>query len=154
MKKSQLKEKGSYYYECKDFYGACPNTLPIIPPARVEIFPRTMTHAEILKEYKIIPYNSYAEAVAALIPLIPDLKLPSRIVYFKEDEILFRFHAWRFGGGQLSVYVDEVFLDREYDAERGVVFSNGHLDALSNSSLDSLSLPKELIINGITYIQK
>lgn len=134
-KKSQLKEEGSYYNEEKDWYKNCPDTLPTIPPVKVEIFPRVMSHREILNTYKIVPYSSYAEAAAALIPLIPDLKLPSRIVYFKEDNVLFRFHAWRDDDGQLRVNVNEVNLGRRCGAEDGVAFSNSTSDP--SNSLDT-----------------
>lgn len=158
MQKQQLKEPGSYYYEEKAWYDLCPNTLPIIPPVTVEIFPKSMTHREILKEYNITPYNSYAEAAAALIPLIPTLKYPSRIVYFNDDSILYRFHAWRRDDGRLGVRVRRVYLDDEYDAERGVVFSNGLSDTLGSlSSSDSLSLEDAIAIvksHGLKVIEE
>lgn len=123
MKKQQLKEKGSYYYEQNDWYNNCPDTLPSIPDTKVEIFPRIMTHRKVLDTYHIKPYGSYAEAATALVPLIAGLKYPSRIVYFEENGTLFRFHAWRNDDGQLRVFVRKVDLDFECDAGDGVCFS-------------------------------
>lgn len=123
-KKSQLKEVGSYYYEQNDWYKNCPDELPYIPDTKVEIFPNAMTHREILETYKIKPYASYAEAAAALVPLIADLKYPSRIVYFEEDGKLYRLFAWRYDDGLLGVHAEGVDLRRECDAESGVCFSN------------------------------
>lgn len=141
MKKQQLKEKGSYYYEEKGWYESCPDILPVISPITIEILPRSMYHREILKEYNITPYSSYAEAAAVLVSLIPDLKYPSRLVYFTENEVLYRFRAWRGDGGQLDVDVFEVDLDDECGAGRGVCFSNGLSDTLETlGSLDSLEL--------------
>lgn len=153
MKKSQLKEKRSYYYEEKAWYESCPDTLPKVPEFKTEIFPRAMTHQEILDTYKIIPYSSYAEAAAVVVSIIPDLKWPSRIVYFKENEVLYRFDAWRDDDGQLGVNVGRVHLGREYAAEYGVAFSNSPSDTLDSlSSLDSLELSRAIEIcksNGL-----
>lgn len=157
-KKSELKEKGSYYYESKPWYEACPKTLPEIPEPKVEIFPRTMTNREILREYKITPYASYAEAAAAIAHIKPTLKndYKGRLAYFTENGTTYRLGAWRRDDGQLRLGVREAYLDGEWGAENGVAFSNGILGA-SDMTLrpsESLTLPKELVINGITYIQK
>lgn len=136
IKKSVLKEKISYYYESREWYDTAPDTLPV-PEYTTEIFPRVMTHTEILKEYNITPYNSYQEAAAVCASVISDLKsnYRGRIVYFKENGILYRFLAWRFDDGWLDVYVREVYLDDRFDAESGVCFSNGNLD--TSDSLDT-----------------
>lgn len=137
MTKSKLKEKGSYYYEERDWYENCPAQLPQAPIFKVEVFPRIMSHREILDTYKVVPYASYAEAASVVISIIPDLKYPSRIVYFKEDGVLYRFDAWRRDGGQLVVDVYEVRLGFKYVAEYGVCFSNSTSDTLGAGPLDS-----------------
>lgn len=149
IKKSLLKEKDSYYYECNDWYSKVPEKLTV-SNFKTEIFPRSMTHREILKEYSVIPYNSYAEAVAICASVIPTLKndYEGRIIYFKENEILYRFCAWRGGDGQLRVGVSRVHLGGECGAGNGVCFSNGNLDTSEKtlSNLDSLTLEKAIEI--------
>lgn len=146
--KSELKEKGSYYYEEKPWYDACPETLPEIPEPKVEIFPRAMTHREILKEYKVTPYASYAEAAAAIAHIKPTLKndYKGRIAYFIEDGTTYRLNAWRGDDGQFVLRVNEADLDDEWDAEDGVAFSNGTLDASGTSLSPSDSLTLESAI--------
>lgn len=143
MKKSQLKEPGSYYYESKSWYESCPKTLPETPKFKIEILSRRMTHSEILKEYAIIPYASYAEAATVVASLIPDLKnnYKSRIVYFTENNATYRFIAWRNDDGQLGLGVNEIRLDDEFAPEYGVAFGNGHFDtSRSFDSSDTLTL--------------
>ncbi len=142
MKKQKLKETGSYYYEERPWYDDCPDTLPKTPDFKTEILPRAMKHKEILDTYKIVPYASYAEAASVVASIIPELKWPSRIAYFKEKGILFRFNAWRDGGGQLYVRVRKVDLSNGFGAGDGVCFSNSYSESLPESlgSLDSSML--------------
>lgn len=140
-KKSELKEQGSYYYESKPWYDACPEILPEIPEPKVEILTRTMSYREILKEYDITPYASYAEAASAIAHIKPTIKYPSRIAYFTEDGTTYRLDAWRRGDGQFGLGVDGLDLAIPWHAERGVVFSNGTLDASGATLRPSESLP-------------
>lgn len=147
MNKSKLKE--GYYYEEKEWYDACPDDLPNAPKYQIEIFPKVMTHKEILETYKIVPYSSYREAAAVVVSIIPTLKndFKSRLVYFKENEVLYRFSAWRRGGGRLYLYVREVELGNEYGAGSGACFlSNSTSDTSGDSPLDSLTLPQAIKI--------
>lgn len=134
--------KSGYYYETKPWYETCPEELPV-PEFKTEIFPRTMTHREILDTYKVTPYASYAEAAAVVLALISALTndYKGRLVYFKEGGTLYRFVAWRDDVGQLRVSVFETDLDDEWYAEHGVCFSNGTLDTCDDIVT---SLPLEL----------
>lgn len=136
--------KSGYYYETKPWYDDCPDKLPV-PEFKTEIFPRAMTHREILDTYKITPYASYAEAAAVVLALIPALTndYKGRLVYFKEGGTLYRFSAWRYDDGQLDLYVFEPDLDDGWGAEYGVCFGNGTLDASNTGHLDS-DVPLEL----------
>lgn len=144
MNKNILKE--GYYYECKPWYDTLPDEIAETY-YKTEIFPKAMTHKEILETYKIIPYNSYFDAAFICISALKDLKndYKGRSVYFKENDVLYRFNAWRGDGGQLRVNVDEVDLDGEYDAGSGVLFSNGISDTsdLTLKPSETLSLRAE-----------
>lgn len=141
IKKSDLKK--GYYYEEKPWYDACPDELEEPEEFKMEIFPRIMTHAEILKEYNIAPYSSYAEAAVVFLAVIPrfDKNCKGQVVYFTDDGILYRFLAWRRGGGRLYVGVRKVDLGIEYDPGDGVAFRNSPSVPSGNSALDSLTLP-------------
>lgn len=71
LKKSLL--KSNYYYEINPWYDKCPDILPEVP-YQTEIFKETLSHSEIIKTYNILPYDSYEEAAAVCLSLIPDLK--------------------------------------------------------------------------------
>lgn len=123
--KSKIKENGSYYYECKPWYDKTPSKLPK-PIYQTEIFPRMMSHAEILKTYAIAPYSSYTEALAVVADLIPTLTndWKGRFVYFKEDDVPYCFRAWRLGDGRLRVYVNSVDLGNKWRVGYGVCFQD------------------------------
>ena len=136
ISKSVLKENNSCYYECNDWYDKCPSKLSV-PEFKTEIFTRSISHDDILKEYNITPYASYAEATAVCASIIFTLKndYKSRIVYFKDNDVLYRFFAWRDDDGQLDVLVREVDLDYEFDPEDGVCFNNGILGTSPDDTL-------------------
>lgn len=141
--------KSGYYYEEKDWYDTLANELPEVE-YKTEIFTETISHNNILKKYNITPYPSYIEAAAVCANLIKDLKnnYKSRLVYFTENNTLFRFFAWRLGDGQLGLGVGKVGLGNDYGAGRGVCFSNIPLipsDTTLESS-DTLSLIRAIEI--------
>ena len=150
MKKSTLKEKNSYYWEAKPWYDKLPATLPKVS-FKTEISPKAMTHREILDTYKIVPYISYIEAFAVCAAIIPTLKNDwrSRIVYFKEDDVLYRLSAFRSDDGQLDVRVREVRLDDGCGPVDGVCFGNSTLKPKTSSTLESsdssLEKAKEMV---------
>lgn len=134
--------KEGYYYEAQPFYDSLPEELPKIK-YQTGIFSKSLSHRQILKKYKIVPYETVAEAAAVVLDLIPTLKndYKGRLVYFKQDAVLYRFDAWRRGGGQLNVFVLKVYLGYKYDAERGVCFSaTDTLKLETSSSLETLTL--------------
>jgi len=96
-------------------------------------FLKAITHSQILDEGEakgIKHVGTYLEALATVKAAIlageVDEKNTGVIAYFKVagNDQLFRFLAWRFGDGQLSVNVHKVALSNEYDAGDGVCFSN------------------------------
>lgn len=96
-------------------------------------FTKTLSHESILDEAKrtgIYKIHTYTEALAITIKGIlageVDEKGTGIVVYFQVDgnERLYRFRAWRRGGGQLSVIVGKVILDRRFGAGGGACFSN------------------------------
>lgn len=134
--------KGGYYWEVYPFYDSIPEELPKIK-YQTEIFSKSLSHRQILKKYNIVPYETVAEAAAVVLDLIPTLKndYKSRLVYFKQDAVLYRFDAWRDDDGQLNVDVFKVLLDSKYDAENGVCFSaTDTLKLETSSSLETLTL--------------
>lgn len=149
--KKNLKE--NYYYESKPWYDTMPNKLPIVDYTTV-IFPRTMSHREILKEYNIEPYT-VQEAFSVAADLVKKLKNNDwRLVYFTDNDTLYRFDAWRDVVGQLRVGVNEVGLDGGYGAGGGACLRSKSLSSSPSVSLASglsVSLPDELLINGIKY---
>lgn len=131
VRKEVLKEKNGYYYEFSPFYDALPDTLDV-PEYRTEIFPRRMTHAEILSEYAIVPYQNISDAFAVIADCIPTLKkdCKGRLAYFADtDGTPCRLHVWRNDDGMLNLDVDDVSLDREWNAGDGVLASNDRSDA-------------------------
>ncbi len=137
LNKKVLKE--NYYYEEIPIYDKLPTKLPKVPKYEVKIFPKTMSHREILKEYNIKPYEDFKTAASAVADIILTLKndYKSRIVYFNYENTLYRFYAWRNDAGQLRVFVCGVNLGLKYVAEDGVAFSNGPLET---SPIDTLKL--------------
>lgn len=131
MNKSKLKE--GYYYEEKPWYDTLPDTIASPQPFTTVIFEKEMTHDQILKEYKIIPYNSYMDAAIIYLSILPDLKndYEGRIIYFKENDVSYRFRAWRDDGGQFDVSVYEVRRGYKYYAGDGACFSNVPLKPLT-----------------------
>lgn len=124
MNKSKLKE--GYYYEEKPWYDTLPDTIASPEPFTTVIFEKDMTHDEILKEYNIVPYNSYMDAAIICLSIIPDLKndYKGRIIYFKENDVLYRFYAWRFDSGELNVNIFEVDRGDGGSASYGACFSD------------------------------
>lgn len=149
--------KSGHYYECNPWYDTLPQVIAETD-YKTEIFPRAMTHREILDTYNIVPYTSYVDAAVACISALKDLKndYKGRLVYFKENDVLYRFNAWRDGDGQLDVNVDEVNLDYKYDAEGGVVFSNGTSDTsdLTLKTFETLSLHAQVENLAIDFCEK
>lgn len=149
--------KSGYYYEVKSWYNACPETLPKVK-YQTEIFTRYITHAEILKEYNITPYNSYNEAAAVVASLVEDLKPNDwRIVYFKEDEVLYRFHAFRDDDSQLNFSVYEVDLGSLFGPGHGVCFGypSDTSASLSPSETFTLDWAMEIVKeNGYKIIKE
>lgn len=144
ISKSTIKEKGSYYYEVKPWYDKAPKKLPK-PTYKTEIFTEVISHSKILKTYAIEPYSSYAEALAVVADLIPTLKndWKGRLVYFKENDVLYRWNAFRYDDGQLNVYVRRVNPDNEWNAGNGVCFQAtkpSNTSDLNLGNLDSLDL--------------
>lgn len=142
LPKSKLKE--CYYWECEDFYDKLPSKIEV-PEYRTEIFQKTMTHNEILKEYNIVPYTM-EQAFGVTIDIIPTLKpdWKGRLIYFKENEILYRLNAFRSGDGQLKVYVYEVDDSDEWGAGSGACLSNKPLESQSSDTLTLESLKLEV----------
>lgn len=143
MKKTFNKSilKSGYYYEALPWYDKCSETLPKVE-FKTEIFSRYITHKEILKEYNITPYGSYNDAAKIVVSLIDSLKSSEwRIVYFKEDDVLYRFSAFRGGDSQLDFHVDKVDPDNKWDSGYGVCF--GYPSDTQNQTLspsESLTL--------------
>lgn len=143
--KSELKQ--DYYWECKDFYDKLPDQIEVIP-SHTEILTKTMTHREILDTYKIKPYT-LEQATGVILDIIPTLQndYKSRIVYFKDNDVLYRFRAYRPSDDELSVDVFEVGLDNRWDAGNGVCFSNELLDTQSQSISTSETLSDQAMID-------
>lgn len=152
MNKSKLKE--GYYYEEKPFYDSLPDTLES-PEYTTEIFSTEMTHQEILDTYKIKPYT-LQQAAGVTVKVMQTLDNSQyRVIYFEDNGVLFRFGAWRFGGGQLSVSVYEVSRGFEYDAGHGACFSNDSLEPKTEilEPLETLDFARAIgicVINGYT----
>lgn len=148
MNKTLLKE--GYYYEEKPWYDTLPETIAEPNPFKTIIFEKDMTHDQILKEYNIVPYNSYMDAAIVCLTIIHTLKndCKSRIIYFKESNILYRFSAWRDGVGKLSVRVSKVRRGSKYYAGSGACFSNVPLKSLTEylSPSDTLTLESAIKI--------
>lgn len=136
IKKSLLKE--GYYYEFKPFYNSLPATLTI-PEYQTEIFPKDMSHQEILDTYKIEPYQSIQDAFAVAADCIATLKndWKGRIIYFMDGDTRYRLDVFRDSDGRLGVGIDGVNLDG-WDAGYGVLFSNKDPKPLSSATLDDL----------------
>lgn len=132
MKKSKSLLKQGYYWECKNFYDKLPDEVEVIE-SRVEIFPKIMTNQDILNTYKIEPYT-LEQATGILLGIIDDLKYPPRIIYFKDNDVLYHFSAYRYDDGELSVDVDEVYLGREWRADDGACLSNVPLNTQSTKT--------------------
>lgn len=121
IKKSLLKQ--GYYYEERPWYDALPETLTV-PSYREEIFPKDMTHKKILETYKITPYT-IEEAFAVAADKSKTLQNKEyRLVYFTDGDTRYGLGVYRNSDGGLEVCVDEVYLDDEWDAGDGVLFSN------------------------------
>lgn len=157
ISKSKLKEPNGYYYEQKPWHETLPDMLDV-PEFKTEIFPKPMTHTEILETYKIIPYASYALAAGVIASIIPDLKNSDkgRIVYFKENDVLYRFDAFRDDDGGLDWRVNEVVLGRGWDAGCGACFGNSPSDSEpSDSSILGSFVPHApKIIKEYCYCEK
>lgn len=142
VKKSVLKQ--GYYYEEKSWYDALPYALPV-PEYKEELFPKAMSHKEILNAYHIKPYT-VAEAFAVASEKSATLKNGEyRLVYFIDGDATCRLHVYRYSFGKLRVYISRVDPDRQWDAGYGVLLSNGTLDTESNDAvalgnLDALTL--------------
>lgn len=149
--------KSGYYYEVKPWYDACPTTLPKVK-YQTEIFTRYITHAEILKEYTITPYNSYNEAAAVVGSLVEDLKPNDwRIVYFKEDGVLYLFLAFRIGDSQLVLGVRKVGPDGTFGPGNGVCFGYPSDTSASLSPSETFTLDRAMEIvkeNGYKIIKE
>ena len=96
-------------------------------------FLKLLTHDKILTEAEntgIKKVYSFLEGLSivreAILAGEVDKKGTGIIVYFKVDDIdtLYRFSAWRDGGGQLRISVFKVNLDNEGHAGNGACFSN------------------------------
>lgn len=152
MNKSKLKE--GYYYEEKPFYDSLPDTLES-PEYTTEIFSKAMTHQEILDTYKIKPYT-LQQAAGVTVKVMQTLNNSQyRVIYFEDNGVLFRFGAWRLGGGQLRVYVCEVGRGYEFCAGYGACFSNDSLEPKTETlePLETLDLARAIgicVINGYT----
>lgn len=139
--KSKLRERNGYYYEFRPFYDALPANLEV-PEYRTEIFPRAMTHAEIIREYAVVPYGNVQDAFAVIADCIPTLKndYKGRLAYFSDtDGTLCRLNVWRHGDGMLSLFVRRVDLDYEWHAGSGVLASNERSDARKETGALALS---------------
>lgn len=153
--KSKLKE--GYYYEIKNFYDKLPDEIEV-PEYKTEIFPKVMTHREILDTYKIEPYTM-EQAFGVILDVISTLKNYSncRIVYFEEDGVLYRLSAFRHDGGLLGVNVNSAVFDDKWDAGSGACFSNKKLSnyepILTPRDLETLTLRVEKLENWARKLQ-
>lgn len=132
MKKPKLLLKQGYYHECEPFFDKLSDEIEVIE-SRVEIFPKTMTHREILETYKIEPYT-LEQATGILLGILDDLKYPSRLIYFKDNDVLYCFNAYRRDGGGLRAFVYETLLDSRCYAGYGVCLSNKPLNTQSSDT--------------------
>lgn len=157
IKKSALKE--GYFYEEKSWYDALPETLKV-PEYKTEIFAETLSHKEILEKYKIESYQSIEDAFAVAADSIPtpENDYKGRLVYFMDGETRYRLGVSRGSDGRLRVYVDRVGPDDQWDAGRGVLFSNetlspgGSVDTLALGRSEPLTLSDETK-NAITLLK-
>lgn len=122
-KKSLLKE--GYYYESKAWYDTIPQELTV-PSYQTEIFPKAMTHQEIIDTYHIEPYKNIQDAFAVAADCIPTLlnDYKGRLVYFMDGDTRYRLNVYRDSGGELGVGVYGLDLGLEWNAGDGVLFSN------------------------------
>lgn len=145
LKKSIL--KSGYYWELKPWYDSCPDELPVAE-YKTEIFTDYLTHKEILKKYNITPYDSYAQAASVAVSLADTLKRGEyRIIYFKEDEVLYRFGAFYYDDSRLDFHVRKVGPSSGYDPGDGVCFGYpSDTQPLTLSDSDNLTLESAIKI--------
>lgn len=154
INKNVLKEKNGYYYEFRPFYDSLPSKLTV-PEYRTAIFPKKMTHREIMETYRIMPYSSVEDAFAVIADCIPTLKndYKGRIAYFNDkDGTPCRLDVWRGDDGRLGLGVDEVGPGGEWSAGGGVLSSNnetGNLGTVDPLSSETLTLTDEQCIEQL-----
>lgn len=139
MKINKNKLKECYYWEYTDLYDKLPAKLEV-PDYEHEIFPKTMTHKEILETYNIAPYT-VEQAFGAALSIIPELQndWKSKLIYFMNGTTLCRLIMYRGDDGRLGVNVNRVDLGREWHAGNGTLFSKSFIPS-ETSPLETSTL--------------
>lgn len=122
-KKSVLKT-GSYY-ESKQFYDACPETMDI-PDFKTEFFEEEISANEVIPKYGIVPCRSYVGAARIIASVIPFLKKGRRMIAFFEEKggTIYRICANCIQeDGIAEVTVQEATTSARYNPKDGVCYN-------------------------------